>query len=509
MHATAWLALAAPWPVAAQQVLLHFPLDGSPQAQGPAAAAASIHVAAGGAAPVTVPGKFGEALRFDGKATIAMPFSLDAVAYPDVTVTAWVKVDADSRGDRTVFSAGNGNVPKLSLHGDRAHFVAARGSAMFGTGMPRDEWVFVAGVIELDAARLAVYQGDGRQVREGISTANLYPPSSYRHPDDPTLPGTRYVFVGSHGFNQWRAQAMAIDDVRVYAGALSPEQLAALRKATTGESLATAPGAGSGASTGGKPAFFGGALTDENVAELAKNREGQQPIDITYASEEEALAAAERREREAAEAELARQQNELEAQRRAKEDQATVEAAAALRFEPVGDPRFSSLAGIAGENVQMLDVEDQFIDAIELLKSVDGYPTCGIAVWGSAGKEARFDGCEAGDRLDRRKGQLADAVIGSISVCRNLSPRSGSPVTSVSGARITGHRIKDDGTSIYVPAGETIRLPYNCVDWTPIMLCPVNPEHLATGVVVHSRRWGDRFSEIVGLQLVCRRIGTR
>ena len=134
----ALVALLAPATVGAQQLLLHFPLDGTPQAFGPGAGDARVYLTAGGSPPARVPGKFGQAMRFGGTASIAMAFSLDPVAYPNVTVTAWVKLDPDSTGERTVFSAGNGNVPRLMVHNDRANFVAARGSLMLPTAMPRD-----------------------------------------------------------------------------------------------------------------------------------------------------------------------------------------------------------------------------------------------------------------------------------------------------------------------------------------------------------------------------------
>lgn len=271
-------AVVLPWPVPAQQVLLHFPLDGSPQASGPGAGDAKVYVAAGGSPPTTVPGKFGQALRFDGSATIAMPLSLDVAAFPNVTVTAWVKVESGSTGQRTVFSAGNGNVPKLFVYGDRAQFVAARGALMFGGGMPRDEWVFVAGVIELGKARLEVHQGDGRQVQDGIVTANLYPPSSYRNPDDPTLPVTRYVFIGSHGFKQWPARQMAIDDVRVYSRALSDDEIRSLRSG--GQSLPQESGP---VRLGGElPATATSVFAGTSSSELALDPSGlpDRPTDI-------------------------------------------------------------------------------------------------------------------------------------------------------------------------------------------------------------------------------------
>jgi hypothetical protein len=226
--ACALMGLAVSWPSAAQELLFHFPLDGSAAVQGSTAGDARLYVLDDGPPPATVPGKFGNALYFSGNAAIAMPFELDPVAYPLVTVTAWVKVDSESTGERVVFSAGNGNVPRLSVYGDRAYFIAARGALMYESAMPRDEWVFVAGVIDVGNARMATHQGEGHLVAEGINVSNLYGPSGYRNPDDPSVPFGPYVFVGSHGFGQWRANRMAIDEVRVYSGVLSVDQIGAL-----------------------------------------------------------------------------------------------------------------------------------------------------------------------------------------------------------------------------------------------------------------------------------------
>lgn len=494
--------------VGAQQLLLHFPLDGSPQAYGPAAGDARVYIAAGGASPTAVPGKFGQALRFDGTASIAVPFSLDAQAYPAVTVTAWVKVDAGSRGDRTVFSAGNGNVPKLLVNGDRANFVAARSALMFNRSMPRDEWVFVAGVVDVATARLDVHQGDGQLTKDGINTGNLYPPSSYRNPDDPSLPSQRYVFVGSHGFTQWPARQMAIDDVRVYAGAMTTEQVAALRTASSVESYAAAP-ATAPASSGGTT-YFGGVLTDENVAGLSEAQRGTRPLDITYASEEEALAAAERREREAGQEELARQQNELEAQRRAEGTEpqpATGVPAPTGTPYPVGQPKFSAVAGHVGQNQQMLDLGDRFLNEVRWHEALD--TPCRVSINGPDGSAMQLDvGCT--DLGDVKTVRLSGSVIGSISVCSTASSNR-----RLKGIRVSGSRLNDDGSLTFVPASSQAYLP-NCATWSPLQLCPVDPDYVATGVVVHSNQastavlshdGSDR--QIVGLQLICRQAGLK
>jgi CubicO group peptidase (beta-lactamase class C family) len=279
--ACALMGLAVSWPSAAQELLFHFPLDGSAAVQGSTAGDARLYVLDDGPPPATVPGKFGNALYFSGNAAIAMPFELDPVAYPLVTVTAWVKVDSESTGERVVFSAGNGNVPRLSVYGDRAYFVAARGALMYESGMPRDEWVFVAGVIDVGSARMATHQGEGHLVSEGINVSNLYGPSGYRNPDDPSVPFGPYVFVGSHGFGQWRANRMAIDEVRVYAGALSAVQVAALRDVGT-------PDAGSATllTSGGLPQPAPGTegLFQSTTPDIAVEDRPPGPLDLVGAA---------------------------------------------------------------------------------------------------------------------------------------------------------------------------------------------------------------------------------
>lgn len=551
--------LATPFPASAQQLLFHFPLDGSAGVAGSAAGDSRLYVLDGGSPPTTAPGKFGSALYFNGTTVIAMPFKLDAATYPNVTVTAWVKVDAESTGERTVFSAGNGNVPKLMVYGDRANFTAARGSLMFNTGMPRDEWVFVAGVVDIANARLHTYQGDGQLLKEGANVSNLYPPSSYRNPDDPSLPAMPYVFVGSHGFNQWRANRMAIDDVRVYAGALTADQIEGIRSATgaqvaaspAGTTTSSADGSlvgtggdtggdyvtdpdlvGTGGATGGdydsgdtRPAFQGGVFTQENVDALSEARAEHAAPVITYASEEEALAAQERREREAAEAEFARQQNELEAARRASES-ASGSTTTTGPIEtgtpyPVGEMRFSGVAGLVGQNKRTLDLGDQFMHWIGWWEESDS--PCLIAIAGeSEESEIQLNvGCRNNIRMfglfrtrdsTIKKVHLPNSVIGSIAVCNNKPPSlfNANEASRLKGVRVSGDRINEDGTTTYVPASDEASLS-SCAEWSLMNLCPVNPVHLATGIIVHSNDSGTsrKFEDIVGLQLICRQIGLR
>lgn len=526
------LGLVLSLPAAAQELLLHFPLDGSPAVQGGAAGDSRLYVLDAGPAPATVPGKFGNALYFSGNAAIAMPFALDHAVYPQVTVTAWVKVDAQSTGERTVFSAGNGNVPKLSVYGDRANFVSARGSQMFDAAMPRDEWVFVAGVIDVAGARIATHQGDAHRVKEGVNVGNLYGPSGYRNPEDPSVPFGPYVFIGSHGFGQWRANKMAIDDVRVYATALTPEQVAAIRDAGAA-AQAVADSGDTGSCQGsadcaagtycavdgacypdsqlpvgytppsGTPSFYKG-----DGVEVALEDRPAGPLDITYASEEEALAAAEARERQAAELEAQRQ-----AEAKAEED-STV-----LRPVPVGEPRFSGVAGHVGQNKRTLDLEDQFLHWIGWWEEADS--PCLVAI-ASEGGEGYIDlevGCHSNVKLklfyrsrDKAVKQvyLSPSVVGSIAVCNNNPAALLNEALRLKGVRVSGELINDDGSTTYVPASDEAHLQ-NCATWSPVNLCPTSPVHMATGLIVHSNDAGGtgRFEDIVGLQLICRQVGLR
>jgi hypothetical protein len=534
--------LALSGPAVAQELLFHFPLDGSAAVQGSAAGDARLYVLDDGPPPATVPGKFGNALYFSGNAAIAMPFALDHAVYPQVTVTAWVKVDAQSTGERTVFSAGNGNVPKLSVYGDRANFVSARAAQMFDAAMPRDEWVFVAGVIDVTGARIATHQGDGHRVQDNINIGNLYGPSGYRNPEDPSVPFGPYVFIGSHGFGQWRADKMAIDDVRVYTSALTAEQVAAIRD-TGAASQAVATSGNTGAcqssvdcAAGTYCAVDGACYPDSQLPvgyvqpsgtpsfyqveglELDPEDRPAGPLDLAYASEEEALAAAEARERQAAQDELARQQNELEAQRVAEsgspiEEETTTD----LRPVPVGEPRFSGVAGHVGQNKRTLDLQDQFLHRIAWFESSDS--PCRIAIAGlDVASEAQLDvGCPRNIRPfglflsdQARSVELTDSVIGSIAVCNNNPRALYNEALRLKGIRVSGARIADDGTTTYVPASDEDSLR-NCAEWSIPNLCPVNPTHLATGLIVHSNDSGSTGDneDIVGLQLICRQVGLR
>lgn len=165
----------------------------------------------------------------------------------------------------------------------------------------------------------------------------------------------------------------------------------------------------------------------------------------------------------------------------------------------------------------MYDLETVFIRRIEARQFQNGR-TCEIKSIAWDGQESVSSDsyasytCKSGHEhmewievaLDR------NAAIGSIRTCSK-------PVSSFSGRQsilalsITGSRINADGSTYYGFDKDTDSSPFshcggNEDAWSGQMLCPTNPEHLATGLVVHEH---ESTGEIVGLQLICRRIGTR
>lgn len=284
---------------------------------------------------------------------------------------------------------------------------------------------------------------------------------------------------------------------------------AALQPTSSASNTTTSPTQ----SSGGTPSFY-----QVDGIEIAPEDRPAGPLDLTYASEEEALAAAEARERQAAQDELARQQNELEAQR-VMESNAPVreETTTDLRPIPVGEPRFSGVAGHVGQNKRTLDLRDQFLHQIAWFESSDS--PCRIAIAGlDVASETQLDvGCPRNIRPfglflsdQSRSVELTDSVIGSIAVCNNNPRALYNEALRLKGIRVSGERIADDGTTTYIPASDEDSLR-NCAVWSIPNLCPVNPTHLATGLIVHSNDSGSTGDneDIVGLQLICRQVGLR
>jgi hypothetical protein len=170
-----------------------------------------------------------------------------------------------------------------------------------------------------------------------------------------------------------------------------------------------------------------------------------------------------------------------------------------------------------GQNKRTLELEGRFMHRIAWFESSDS--PCRIAIAGlDVASEVQLDvGCPKNIRPfglflsdQARSVELTTSVIGAIAVCNNNPRALYNEALRLKGIRVSGERINEDGTTTYVPASDEDSLR-NCVDWSIPNLCPVNPTHLATGLIVHSNDSGSTGNneDIVGLQLVCRQVGIR
>ena len=246
-----------------------------------------------------------------------------------------------------------------------------------------------------------------------------------------------------------------------------------------------------------------------------------RPPEIGYATEAEALAAAERREREAYQSELARQQNELERQRR-EEAAAAAETEAGLTTRqqgleksgprPTGERQFSAVSGYTGDNQKLLDLETDFLRAVFweernnkpcYLKLNDAVP---LNQEESPRDYPRWHECTPGigNIQNNRYVSVPEGnAIGRIEVCSSFNNNE-----RLKGIRVFSDRINEDGSTTYVPGASQTAEMNNCRDdWHQAVLCPSGT--VGTGVVVHydgTARDNLIGGHIVGLQLACRGI---
>ncbi len=219
------------------ELLVHFPLDGSLANHGSLGGEAELHLFGDGSEPQTVEGKYGRALHFDGNGVLALPVDFTNELYKSATVTAWVKIDAGKRSYGTVFSSGSG--ARLSIESLTAY--ARPGGPLFYTKntLKPGEWTFVYAVFDSDGRTATVGKGDEVYVHKLPDPINIRE-HLYANPQKPDAERVPYVFVGSTNFGSaWPAEKMAIDDVRLYRGAMTSEQVAAL--ANAGSTASAAP----------------------------------------------------------------------------------------------------------------------------------------------------------------------------------------------------------------------------------------------------------------------------
>lgn len=201
-----------PSTVAASGLLAAYALDGDARD----ASGNGRHGAVQGAKPTADRfGRAGSAMQFDGRSFIELPLDINPGALPRLSFTAWVRAD-EASPIRQVMSHDNGGYDRSlgidSRGGGTGWSVfAGSGSVLGFKSVEKGRWTFVAGVWDQPARKVRLHV-DEQVFERGGETGG-----SDRKMNLGRNPGYGEFFVG------------AIDDVRIYDLALSPDEVATLR----------------------------------------------------------------------------------------------------------------------------------------------------------------------------------------------------------------------------------------------------------------------------------------
>ena len=179
------------------------------------------------------PGNRARQVRGSGRS-----LNLDPQSTPQITFTAWIK--GSGRGGYLLSDGGAGGLPHLFLYGGALAISGERSTIRYPDqipAMPRDEWVFVAGVWDYTNQTMRLHQNEAHQEFSGLQM-DLDPAKRmvlaetplWNPPDNPSAKD-HSVFIGGQNFQSFGQTAtnMAMDDVRLFARALSAGEVDAIR----------------------------------------------------------------------------------------------------------------------------------------------------------------------------------------------------------------------------------------------------------------------------------------
>ena len=496
------------------------------------------------AAPAFVDGRVGRALHISGGNAMRAFLDLHFDQCPQVTITAWFQLlSVDSKGPQYLVSSGSGSGPGLRVSGGTLQ-MKATGNGIAQKNAVRDgrTWFFLAGVYDY-TNKIYRLRWRNRTVPGKIGD------KLYDMEDS--------LWVGTYNDKMsYTAEDLYIDDLRIYGEALTDDDLRRImaggpgglsapcaspdacgqRQLNAGAQQVTDPNFARAGSTrpavqqGIDPNFARSGSTlpgiDANMARsgsstppiqqsmneatrdaVAAARADSLPPDIGYASEEEALAAAERREREAYEAELARQQNELERQRREAAGQQTEDTQQALQPDAsggfsMGEQVFRSpVAGFSGKTSIPIDLVSEPIEFISVRRRnesiLDGATKpIDVRIEGRSGRQIEALGIY--DTQPKVRVGQPGGVFGALRACS--FPANG----RLTGLRIQGNLLDADGQWGQSFQESDEHNPY-CTMWSEDVRCR-DIDSVATGVVVHFKDATLNADKVSGVQLLCRKI---
>lgn len=169
----------------------------------------------------------GQALHLDGAAALRAYLDLHYDSCPQVTLTAWVRIDSKNP-EETAYVLSTG-VPGIGLYySGRSVVLTGSGNGLSHREGLRDDraWFFVAGVYDFDAGTYRLYFRN--RIREGSL------PSKPREPED-------VIYIGTRGDSLANtARDLYLDEVRIFGRALSDEQVRQVAARVSGQPWLTA-----------------------------------------------------------------------------------------------------------------------------------------------------------------------------------------------------------------------------------------------------------------------------
>lgn len=441
-----------------------------------------------------VPGKIGQALRLNGETTVFSELDLQTETCPQVSVTAWIFLEGFPKNSHGLISTGFGRGPRLAASSSNLSSWGGNNEIRAGLAIRPGIWIFVAGVWDYSAGIHRLYWRH-RSMEEALGENSRPPQEGF--------------WIGAYAYGSQmmnRANGILIDDLKVHGKALTQDEVHAIRDAENDRKSPCDYCPPNGGSVGTVLATGPGGTSDAVTDILIERASENSPPDITYESEREGIAAAEAAE--------ARREQERRASQ-ADSDVPTSRSDSPLSgvgsdidqvLRPTGLPTVPGVvAGYSGYNQHPFDLEDRFLTAIAWSEKRD-HP-CFIRIVASdndvLGQEENKimnlplqDGCARDPkRVDIDQPRV---LIKKLQVCNNNNANR-----RMKGLRIIGEQLSADGTATDITEVDTGERPH-CATWSRPIQCPAG--QYATGIVVHFNEGSGGISQIVGLQLICRRV---
>jgi len=164
--------------------------------------------------PQWIPGIYGGALDFDGDDYVTIDGYKGVLGTQAFTITAWIK--ASSNGEIIGWgSSGDGNRAEFRVNGDRLRYESGGGNVQADTTVTDNQWHHAAVTIPANAqyVDVTIYLDGKDDTQPESDTDVVHPLSNYD-----AIMGQRYNRDG-------RWYTGAIDDLRIYEGVLTLEQI--------------------------------------------------------------------------------------------------------------------------------------------------------------------------------------------------------------------------------------------------------------------------------------------